>query len=326
MRKVLLLLLLLPACGDRQGPPLKRHAQVQLISGSPTGGWFPVAAAAAHLTNSLYAGQPISVVPGAGGISNPLRVGTGLSEIGMSYGPFLKLAVEGNNELYREAFPELRGIASMLVNQLHLVVSAEAGVADLATLGSRRPRLRVGAGPTGSTELFALQQVLREYGVTYDDIKAWGGRVDRLNTEERSDAWQNRHLDLVAFFINNPAASLIELMSMRKNSRLLTLEEPVRDALAQKWGLLKYTIPANDYPNQPEEVHTVGMPYVFFSSTRLDSELVYDMTREIAENRERFLATHSAFKDWKPEDMPLGLGIEIHAGAQRFYRERGWIP
>ena len=301
------------------------QAQIQFISGSPTGGWFPVAAAVADLTNGLYEGQPISVIPGAGGVGNPLRVGTAQSDIGLSYGPFLRLAQEGGNEVYERAFPNLRAVSSMITNKLHLVASSDGDAFRLAGLTSQKPRLRVGTGPVGSAELFVLGEVLKQYGASYRDIESWGGRVDRVNTGGRSDAWKNRQLDLVSFFINDPAPRVIELLSARGGSRLVTLDENVRDALAREWGMLDLTIPAGRYPNQPEEVWTVGMPFVVFTTTELDDELVYNLTRMIAENQERLVAAHSAFRDWEPQEMLRGAGIAFHDGAERYYRERGWL-
>jgi uncharacterized protein len=106
---------------------------------------------------------------------------------------------------------------------------------------------------------------------------------------------------------------------------LLDIPDKVRDGLAEKWGYVKYTFPANGYPNQPKAVETIGLPFVVFATTRLGDEIVYDMTKQIAENPEKMATAHASFKDWKPEDMIDGCGIEFHPGALRYYKERGWI-
>ncbi len=314
----------LPVIGATDGlAQAKKHAAVVFSSGSPTGTWFPTAAAIADMTNALYEGQPISVVPGAGGVGNPKRVGTDQADIGFSYGPFLKLAIEGNNEMYKEAMPELRAIAAMTPNKLHMVMDKDK-LMDLAAIPKQKPKLRVGTGPVGSTELFSLGELFGYYGFTFDDVESWGGRVDRMNTGGRADAWKNRQLDIAQFFINNPAARVIELMSGRP-SVLVNVPDPARDALGEKWGFLKFTIPANEYPGQTEPVETIGIPFVAFATTKMDAELVYDMTKKIAENKERMVAAHSAFKGWTPEEMFKGVGIDFHEGAARYYKERGWI-
>ena len=52
---------------------MKKHKLVQFTSGSPTGGWFPVASAMSELKNAKYDGHPISVVTGAGGVDRVVR-------------------------------------------------------------------------------------------------------------------------------------------------------------------------------------------------------------------------------------------------------------
>ncbi len=300
----------------------ERISGVEIISGSPTGGWFPVASMLAERVNENYAGQPTSVVPGAGGVGNPLRVGTGQSDIGISYGPFLMLAREGSNDLYQEAFPELRAISGMTANALHIV-----GVGDMAfdTIAAETPSLAVATGPTGSTELFTLSEVFSVYDLSFDDIEEWGGSVQLLNTSGRADGWSNRQFDMVNFFINPPAAQVVQLMSARPNSRIMSLSEAATDTLVERWGMLPVTIPAGTYPNQDEDVLTVGMPYVYFATTELDDDYVYNFTKAVAENHERLISTHASFEEWNPETMAEGLGIPLHAGAERYYRERGWI-
>ncbi|MBI4184094.1 MAG: TAXI family TRAP transporter solute-binding subunit [Proteobacteria bacterium] len=315
------LVALAPGVAEAQA---KKHKQVEFISGSPTGTWFPTAAVVAELTNKHYDGQPISVIPGPGGVGNVLRVGTGQSELGISYGPFLKMGLTGEGGVYKQKFPELRAIASMTPNKLHLVMEKGAGVAELKDLKSKKPKLRISTGPQGSTELFMITEILNYYGVAIRDVEGWGGRVDLHETSARVDAWKNRQAEMVNFFINNPAAQVANLMSGR-DAVLVTLEDSVRNVLADKWGLVKYTIPANDYPNQTSPVQTLGMPYVIFSSTRLDDDMVYAMTKEIAQNKTKLESAHSAFKEWQPKDMIEGLGVPPHPGAAKYYKEVGWL-
>ncbi len=61
--------------------------------------------------------------------------------------------------------------------------------------------------------------------------------------------------------------------------------------------------PADRYPNQREDARTVGMPYVVFTTTELDADIVYNLTGVIAENRERLVAAHSAFHPGRREPM-----------------------
>ena len=318
---ILASMLVVAGCGDYQGSAAR---QMEFISGSPTGGWFPVAVAIAELVNKHYKDRPISVVPGAGGIANPLRVGSGRAEFGISYAPFLVAAKSGDSSIYEQAMPDVRAIAAMAINVLHLIVSAEIPAEDLEALARGHSGLRVGTGPMGSAELFALEAIFGEFGTNFETIRNNRGRVDLMNTAGRNDGWKNRQLDMVNFFISRPAAQVMDLMAARK-SKLVSIEEEVRQTLNEKWGYLNQTIPANTYPGQDADVQTIALPFVIFAHARVDADMVYLMTEEIAENKDKLTNALSALKDWRPEKMVEAVGIEFHEGALRYYRERGWI-
>ncbi|WP_439580062.1 TAXI family TRAP transporter solute-binding subunit [Elioraea sp.] len=301
---------------------LPRHPPINFTTGSPTGTWFPVAAVVAEAVNALYQGQPVSVTPSAGGVANVLSVGSGNAQIGVSYAPFLRLAQQGDNEMYRQAFPKLRALASMVSNALHIVVAHDMDFAAAVRAG--RP-LVMATGPTGSTELFMIQEVLTGYGSSIAAVRSAGGRVELLNTAGRADGWRNRQFEVVNFFINPPAADIISLMSARPDSRILSIEHAIASRIAERWGMLEVRMPPGTYPNQPAEVVTLGMPYIYFTTTELDDTMAYNIVKSIAENQVRLASAASAFNAWKPQEMVKGLGIEIHPGAARYYRERGWI-
>ena len=65
----------------------KTHASATFITGGATGTWYMAGVAIAELVNEHYDGHPVSVVLGKGAIANPLSVGAGKAEFGLSYAP-----------------------------------------------------------------------------------------------------------------------------------------------------------------------------------------------------------------------------------------------
>ena len=303
---------------------MKKHPNVKMISGTPTGTWFPSAAAIAEMTNSKYDGQPISVITGAGGVGNPAHTGAGKSGLGISYGPFLALAKKGE-QLYKTATPSLCAIGSAPPNLLHMIMDAKYSVDTLKNLKTTKTPIRIATGATGSTEQFVLGQILKQFGVTFKDIESWGGRADFMNTGGRVDAWNNRQVDLVNSVMQPPHAGWIEMMTTRK-SHLISLPEGVRTELNKQWGFLKLDIPGGMYPNHPKDVNTVGLAFVVYADTRAVSQnLIYDITKSWAEGKDRMVKAHAAHKKWEPSKMGGGLGIAPCEATARYYKERGWM-
>lgn len=54
--------------------------------------------------------------------------------------------------------------------------------------------------------------------------------------------------------------------------------------------------------------------------------MVYQLVKAVFDNIERFRRLHPAFADLKPEEMiKAGLTAPLHEGAERYYKERGWL-
>jgi TRAP-type uncharacterized transport system substrate-binding protein len=62
------------------------------------------------------------------------------------------------------------------------------------------------------------------------------------------------------------------------------------------------------------------------SSSDIDDALIYSFVKTIFENLDRFKRMHRAFHDLDREAMiGKGLAAPLHPGAERYYREMGWI-
>ena len=296
-----------------------------ITSGTPTGSWFPTGAAIAELTNAQFSDNPVDVIVGAGSVGNIMHVGAEKSDMGLSYGAFLKLASEGGNEVNPgEPMPELRAVMSLIPYVLHVIVAEGTDYDDLANLAAEQPEINVGTGVTGATEHFGLGLVLNEYGVSFEDIDSWGGSVTQTQTAGRQDGWKNRQFDWVSFMGTVPAMNYFELLEVRP-SKLISVSDDVREELVSKYGFAQYDIPAGTYPNQEEDWAALGFPMVLFTTADVSEEVIYEMTKNVAENKERMLKATAAFENWAPEDMVAALGVDLHPGAERYYRERGWI-
>jgi TRAP transporter TAXI family solute receptor len=294
-----------------------------LITGSTGSSWYRIGSAIAERTNSGFRGQPITAIPGAGGVSNPARVGQMPGDLGLSFLPFLRAAYLGEAP-YPQSFPELRHVATLLRNKFHVVAAGGVSIASLADIGGRRMGIRIGTGPPGSGEEFLLKECLLSQGVTYDDIRGWGGRVEYLGSGERADLFRDNHIDIITFHAVDPSSLVTELMLSRP-ARLLSVSTDVRRELQDRWGVKALSIAANTYPKQDAEVETAGLEFGLFTTADVSAELVYGLVKTIAENRAYLESVHVGFKTWEPRDMPHNLGVPRHPGAIRYYRERGWM-
>ena len=307
-------------CSDASS---SRNPRMNLITGSTGSSWYRIGAAIAERTNQQFEGHPISTLPGAGGVSNLARVGLVPGDFGMAFLPFMRAAHRGDRP-YQRAFPDLRHVATLTQNKFHVIVAQDSPITGLQDIRRDRLAVRIGTGPPGSGEEFLLRESLGAYGMSYDDIRDWGGRLDLMGSVERTDQFRDHHMDLIIFNINDPAAIVTQLMLTRP-TRFLSISDEVRGELEREWQVRVVEIPANTYPSQTEAVQTVGLVFGIFTTADISADIVYRLTRTIAENKSYLETVHPGFRSWVPRDMVENAGVPTHTGALRYYAELGWI-
>ncbi|MBD3624152.1 MAG: TAXI family TRAP transporter solute-binding subunit [Rhodobacteraceae bacterium] len=302
----------------------KEHAVATFISGGPTGTWFPTATAISELVNEEYSGQPVSTIPGKGAIGNALAVGAGKAEFGLSYGPFLLAVYKGNNPvLEREGLSELRAVANVVPNTVQIVVAGDVPDTIFADAKDGAP-LRIGVGAKGSSNLFGIEKILMEYGVDFDQVEEQGGFVMEGAQEGLLDAFLNRQIDVYTNTVGIGASDLQQALSAR-DSRLFAIPEDIREKMITNWGYVKFDIPAGTYPGQDADVPSLDLSTLVITNAGMDDEIVYNMVKKMAENKSRLESAYGGFANWEPEDMARGAPIPLHPGAEKYFREVGWI-
>lgn len=300
--------------------------ELQISTGSPTGGWFQIGALIAEWTNQKVEGYPITATPGAGGIGNPLRLAKGEADIGVSYGTFLIALREGTKPYENEPKnTDLRAMFSLTSNAHVFLVDKDIDATLVKDIIDKKIGLDFAIANPGDSGNFALEIILDGLGATYKDFKNWGGSVQEgLMTSERVNLWKDRHINGTYFMIPIGNADVVNAMASRPG-KLLGLSEPIRDMMEEKWGYVKYEMPPGTYPNQDYPVAAVRMAMVFFTTKEASEEAIYLITKTVAESEQDLKASMAGFKNWTAENMIEGVGIPIHEGSLRYYRERGWI-
>ena len=60
-------------------------------------------------------------------------------------------------------------------------------------------------------------------------------------------------------------------------------------------------------------------------SSTLDTDLAYELTKQIYENHERVVVAHSVGKYIVAETATDGMSVELHEGAAKYFKEVGVI-
>jgi uncharacterized protein len=124
----------------------------------------------------------------------------------------------------------------------------------------------------------------------------------------------------------SPAAAVTE-MSHARALKLLPCPQPLLDHLAT-FGLGQGMIAAGTYPkiaNAGETVASATMGTTIIVSAAMADVLAYTITKTVNDHVDRVRRFHPSLSDYEPSKGWLHLGVPLHPGAERYYRQKGWL-
>ena len=87
----------------------------------------------------------------------------------------------------------------------------------------------------------------------------------------------------------------------------------------------KATIPAGMYNNK-SDIQTFGVGATFVTSAKAPDDVVYVLVKAVFDNFDQFKKLHPAFRHLDPKEMITdSLSAPLHAGAAKYYKEKGWL-
>ena len=286
-------------------------------TGGTAGTYYPVGGMIANAisTPTIVA----SAVATNGSVANVNAIVSGESESGFSQADVATWAYTGTGVYESKGKVDtLRAIANLYPESVHLVVKKGLGVKSPADLKGKR----VSLDEPGSGTLVNAKAILAAYGVGEKDIKP-----EYLKPNQAGEKLRDGSVDAFFFTGGYPAGAISELAAAGGGIELVPIVGPQADKLR---GELKFfaadEIPAGTYKDIPA-TKTVAVGAQWVTSSKIDNQLVYDVTKALWSDKTRAVldAGHAKGKSIRKETALAGLGIPLHPGAEKFYKEAGLL-
>ncbi|MFN4190291.1 MAG: TAXI family TRAP transporter solute-binding subunit [Pseudothermotoga sp.] len=302
------------------------------VAGGVGGGWYAQAGAIASLINQKEPKISIKVVPG-GGVVNPVQVSSGDADLGWGITFVDKMALLGVPPLYEKPNPKVRSLGGYFgYYHIHFVASADKGITtveELANMIKAGKSVRIAIPMKGTSDLPIVERILKFYGVTLDQIKKAGGEYFHATYADMISLYKDRHVDFVCTHLSLPAAAVTEMFISRK-SVLLPVSNECIDAISKELGTVPRSsglcvIPAGTYQGQDNDVAAVVTAGELLINADVPEIVAYTITKILCENVQELWNVHPANKTFVPENGPKNVAVPLHPGAERYYREAGYL-
>jgi len=250
-----------------------------------------------------------------GSIENVEAIRDGVLESGLSQADIAYWAYKGAGIFSeRGPFSNLRAIANLYQESLHVVVRADSDIESIPQLKGKR----VAVGEEGEATMVTARLVLDAYGLSAKRIKPV-----YLAPQAAAEALRAQEIDAFILVGGSPVPVVTDLAE-DVAIRLLPLDGEPAQQLRQEYPFLTVdVILADTYRGVPGTV-SLGVGTLWVVSAELDTELVYGITRALWHETTRKLLDDASplGRKIRMETALSGVPIPLHRGAERFYADR----
>lgn len=294
---------------------------VTIGTGGQTGVYYQVGGAICRLVNRASKENNIKCTFTTGGsVANINGLRAGDLDFGVAQSDWQYHAYNGSapSKFPAGAYKELRAVFSVHPEPFTVVARADSGINKFEDLIGKR----VNMGNPGSGARATFEVVMDKMGWKPSDFKL----AAELKSSEQSAALCDNKIDAIVFTVGHPAGTIKEATTSCE-SKLINVDNPVIRKLAADNDFYSMaTIPGGMYTGSPDEITTFGVGATFVTSTKTSDDVVYAITKAVFDNFKRFKKLHPAFNNLKEKDMiTKNISAPIHAGAMRYYKEKGWM-
>ncbi|MGQ9676138.1 MAG: TAXI family TRAP transporter solute-binding subunit [Chloroflexota bacterium] len=290
------------------------------LAATTTGTWYPIGARIGAELEKRRAGVKVAMAPG-GGFQNCIDVNRGDAQLGWAYSADISAAYQGVKP-YDKPQSNVRHVATMYNLPLLFVVRANSSINGWADLKGKR----FNAAPVtyGSYQLCGY--ILEAFGMTFDDIRQSGGRVDTADMQATIDNFKDGQLDAFANFVTPDAGNLKDLQFVPEGVRFVGIEDDkIKQILDKHPEFVVVTIPAGvaGWKDHKKDIKTLAGVAQVFASKDVSEDIIYDLTKTLWET----------VADWKTitsaaagADIKFALDAAmapLHPGAMKYYKEKG---
>ena len=297
------------------------YQYITIGTGGVTGVYYPTGGAICRIMNKQKqkTGVKCTVESTGGSVYNVNAIKKGELDFGIAQSDVVYQAYNGEGKFKGKPFKGERVVMSIHPELLTLVVRKDAHIKSFFDLKGHT----INIGNPGSGNEAAVSLLFKTCKkMSLKDINA-----EHLKASESPNALKDKKIDGYFYMVGHPTANIkdaanstsIDLISLDNvpATKKLVAEKPY-----YAWGV----IPAGMYKGVNHPTKTYGVKAILVTSNKMSEKVVYELTKSILDNFDKFKRMHPAYKNLTKKDLLKGFDHKImHPGAVKAFKEAGLL-
>lgn len=317
MKKALSILLVLcmalavTACTTTSGDTYR----LTMVTGGDAGTYYSFGGVIANLLSEKISDVQVTATTSGASAANARSLNNGDADLAIMQNDVLQYAVTGTESMANDgAMESLRAIASLYPEAVQLVATKSSGITSIQDLVGKK----VCVGDAGSGSEVNARQVIAAAGLSYDDFQ-----VQYLSFSEASTAMQNGTVDAAFATSAMPNTAILELANFT-DIVVIPIDGEVAANLMAQYPFYAVTTISKDIYGTDKDVQSVAMMATLACTTKLNDDVVYNITKTLFENQDALIAGNAnRGAEVTLESALDGVTVELHPGAVKYYKEKG---
>ena len=288
--------------------------QVTMMTGPQGGSWVPLGGALKNMWEKAVPGLAMTVTPGAG-IANVRGVDEGKAQIGFANSSTTVDGIDGRAP-YPKKVTKVCQVANLYPQYFQVAALADAKINSYADLKGKS----LVTQPKGNTAEALTETVLKMNGLNYQSLSKANFQASYTDAVSMM---KDGHAQVMTMGTTAPASAIMDLASARDVKLVPVDDKTMAELKKSNAGYNKLVIKAGTYPKQDKDVPVIGYSTHIVAACDLPEDVVYKMTKAMAEHVDDMAAVVKPIAGLTPKDMAIDIGVPFHKGAAKFYKEKG---
>lgn len=298
---------------------IERREFITIATASAGGTYYPIGVGLGNLWTEVLVDDKVKATgqSSAGSVENIQLLKNGEAKVAILQGLIGAQAYKGQGGSFEgRPYKDLRSISMLWSNVEHFVLMNKAiETGTIADIDSKS----FSVGPQASGTEQSTLVIMEGLGLTKQNIKP-----EYLGYDDTISAMRDGRLEGGSLPAGVPVSSVMDMAASGVKASVLDVTDEQLESINSIFNTwFRYVIPAGTYTGMDKEINTIAQPNFLATTTEMDADLVYKLTKSIYENIDKVQQIHSSAKEIQLESALNGLPTPLHIGAYKYFVEVG---